>query len=113
MGALIGGIHNSEIGVYQANNFRGKSAEESLEGIVKNTMETGAKAVKFKLGGRMSSPETPPGRTEKLISMVRAAFGDDMTIYADSNGSYDVSEAIRIGEFNGFNQEIPVQLPDL
>ena len=57
MGALIGEIHNTEIGVYQANNYRGKSAEESLDGIVKTTRETGAKAVKFKLGGRMSNPE--------------------------------------------------------
>jgi L-alanine-DL-glutamate epimerase-like enolase superfamily enzyme len=98
MGGLIGKITNPEIGVYQANNYRGKSAEESLEGIVKTTQETGAKAVKFKIGGRMSNPDTPPGRTEKLIPMVRNAFGDDMTIYADSNGSYDVDEAIRIGK---------------
>ena len=98
MGALIGEIHNPEIGVYQANNYRGKSAEASLEGIVKTTQETGAKAVKFKIGGRMSNPETPPGRSERLIPMVRKAFGNDMTIYADSNGSYDVEEAIRIGK---------------
>lgn len=98
MGALIGDIHNTEIGVYQANNFRGKSAEESLEGILENTRETGARAVKFKIGGRMSSPETPDGRSEKLIPLVRSAFGAEMTIYADSNGSYDVDEAIRIGK---------------
>ena len=98
MGALFGPVHNPEVGVYQANNFRGKSAEESIEGIVKNVNETGAKAVKFKLGGRMSAPETPPGRSEALIPMVREAFGPEMTIYADSNGSYDVKEAIRIGK---------------
>jgi L-alanine-DL-glutamate epimerase-like enolase superfamily enzyme len=39
----------------------------------------------------------PPGRTEELIPLVRKTFGDDMTIYADSNGSYTVDEAIRIG----------------
>ena len=98
MGALIGEVNNREIGVYQANNFRGKSAEESLEGIVKRTRDTGANAVKFKIGGRMSNMEEPAGRSEKLIPMVRKAFGDDMTIYADSNGSYDVAEAIRIGK---------------
>ena len=58
-----------------------------------------AKAVKFKVGGRMSkNADYPPGRTEKLIPLVREAFGDDMTIYADSNGSYDAKEAIRIGK---------------
>jgi L-alanine-DL-glutamate epimerase-like enolase superfamily enzyme len=98
MGALIGDIHNSEIAVYQANNFRGRSPEESLEGIRKNVYETGAKALKFKVGGRMFHDDDPPKRSETLIPMVRKAFGDDMTIYADSNGSYDVPEAIRIGK---------------
>ena len=30
IGQLIGQIHNAKIAVYQANNYRGKSAEESL-----------------------------------------------------------------------------------
>lgn len=94
---LIGETQNQQIGVYRANNFRGESAKQSLEGIMKNVEETGAKAVKFKVGGRMSNVEYPPGRTEKLIPMIREAFGPEMTIYADSNGSYDLNEAIRIG----------------
>ncbi|MEM1121217.1 MAG: mandelate racemase/muconate lactonizing enzyme family protein, partial [Bacteroidota bacterium] len=77
----------------------GDSAEESLEKIIKNVEESQAKAVKFKVGGRMShNKDYPAGRSEKLIPMVRKAFGDEMTIYADSNGSYDVQEAIRIGK---------------
>jgi L-alanine-DL-glutamate epimerase-like enolase superfamily enzyme len=32
-----------------------------------------------------------------LIPLVRKSFGDDMTLYADSNSSYDVPHAIRIG----------------
>jgi L-alanine-DL-glutamate epimerase-like enolase superfamily enzyme len=99
MGELIGEIHNSKIAVYQANNYRGKSAEESLERIKEHVAKSQAKAVKFKVGGRMSkNADYPPGRTEKLIPMVREAFGDGMTIYADSNGSYDAEEAIRIGK---------------
>ena len=99
MGELIGDIHHSSIAVYQANNHRGKSAEESLALIKKHVATSQAKAVKFKVGGRMShNADFPPGRTEKLIPMVREAFGDDMTIYADSNGSYDAAEAIRIGK---------------
>ncbi len=98
MGELIGDIHNTEIAIYQANNNRGKSAEESLESIKALQAETNAKAVKFKIGGRRSNPEVPVGRTEKLIPMMRPAFGDDITIYADCNGSYDATEAIRIGK---------------
>ena len=45
--------------------------------------------------------DDPPGRTEALIPLVRKTFGDDMVIYADSNGSYDVDEAIRIGQDPG------------
>jgi len=98
IGKLIGEIHHPEVAIYQANNFRGKSAAESIELIKKQAAENSARAVKFKVGGRMSAAEEPPGRSEKLIPMVRQAFGDDMVIYADSNGSYDVEEAIRIGK---------------
>jgi L-alanine-DL-glutamate epimerase-like enolase superfamily enzyme len=99
IGELIGEIHNPKIAVYQANNYRGKSAEESIEKIKEHVAKSKAKAVKFKVGGRMSkNADYPAGRTEKLIPMVREAFGDEMTIYADSNGSYDAKEAIRIGK---------------
>ena len=113
LGDLIGEIHHPEIAVYQANNFRGRSAEESIEGIKRQVAETQAKALKFKVGGRMNAPEVPPGRSEKLIPLVRKTFGDDMTIYADSNGSYDVKEAIRIGKlmeeykFDFYEEPVP------
>lgn len=98
MGELIGDIHNTEIAIYRANNNRGRSAEESIERIKALQAETGAKAVKFKVGGRRSNPEVPTGRTERLIPMMRKAFGEDITIFADCNGSYDATEAIRIGK---------------
>lgn len=98
MGELIGEIYNPRIAVYQANNYRGKPAEESIDRIKQIARETGAKAIKFKIGGRMNRQEQPEGRSENLIPLVRKTFGDDMTIYADSNGSYDVKEAIRIGK---------------
>ena len=98
IGQLIGDIHHPEIAVYQANNFRGKTAEESIALIQQQVAENQAKALKFKVGGRMSkNADDPAGRTERLIPLVRRAFGDEMTIYADSNGSYDAEEAIRIG----------------
>jgi L-alanine-DL-glutamate epimerase-like enolase superfamily enzyme len=99
IGELIGSIHHPLVAVYQANGDRGKPAEETLELIRRDVEESGAKALKFKLGGRMSNNyEFPAGRTEKLIPLVRKAFGDEMVIYADSNGSYNVDEAIRIGK---------------
>ena len=60
--------------------------------------QTGATALKFRLGGRMSNnADSLPGRTEALIPLVRESFGKEMTLYADSNSSYDVKEAVRIG----------------
>lgn len=114
IGELIGEIHHPEIAVYQANNYRGKTAEESVEFIKEHVAISEAKAVKFKIGGRMSkNKDYPPGRTEKLIPLVREAFGDEMTIYADSNGSYDAEEAIRIGkiieeyQFDFYEEPVP------
>lgn len=99
IGELIGEIHNSKIAVYQANGDRGISPEKTIGNIRKQLEESNAKAIKFKVGGRMSNNyESPQGRTEKLIPLIRKTFGDEMTIYADSNGSYTVDEAVRIGK---------------
>lgn len=99
IGELIGTIHNRKISVYQANGERGISPEVTIEHLIKEVGETKAKALKFKVGGRMSNDyESPAGRSEKLIPLVRKTFGDNMVIYADSNGSYSVREAIRIGK---------------
>lgn len=110
MGALVGDIHHEYISVYQANNFRGKSAEVTVERIKENVEQVNANAIKFKVAGRMSAPDSPPNRSENLIPLIRKTFGDDMTIYADANGGYNVEEAIRIGkllqEYNmGFFEE--------
>jgi L-alanine-DL-glutamate epimerase-like enolase superfamily enzyme len=77
---------------------RGNKPEEEVAYLKQIIAESGAKALKFRLGGRMSkNADSLPGRTERLIPLVREAFGPEMTLYADSNSSYDVEEAIRIG----------------
>ncbi|MFC2123613.1 mandelate racemase/muconate lactonizing enzyme family protein [Bacteroidota bacterium] len=100
MGKLIGDIHNPKLGVYLANDNRGRSAEESIERLVPFVKENKVKAIKIKIGAGHGSynVDNPPGRTEKWIPMVRETLGDDMVLYADSNGSYTVDEAIRVGK---------------
>lgn len=99
IGLLIGDkIYNPAISVYQANGERDISAEETIEHLKRDTAISHAKAIKFKLGGRMSHPETPVGRSQKLIPLVRETFGPDMIISADANGSYTAAEAIPIGK---------------
>lgn len=97
VGDMFGDVIRSEIATYRANNFRGRSAEESVARIVERFERERPPAVKFKVAGRMSEPEVPPGRSEKMIPMLREALGDDVVIYADANGGYDVDEATRIG----------------
>lgn len=98
MGQLIGDIHNPKVAVYRANGERDVSAEAVMENLRRQVAESEAKALKIKIGGRMSHVESPAGRSEKLIPMVRREFGDQMVCYADSNGSYDVAEGIKFGK---------------
>jgi L-alanine-DL-glutamate epimerase-like enolase superfamily enzyme len=98
VGELLGGVKRREIAVYRASGNRGNTPEAEVAYLKQIVAESGAKALKFRLGGRMSkNADSLPGRTEKLIPLVREAFGPEMTLYADSNSSYDVENAIRIG----------------
>jgi L-alanine-DL-glutamate epimerase-like enolase superfamily enzyme len=98
MGLLVSDvIHNPTVKVYRANGERDVTAEAVMENLKKQVAESEAKALKIKIGGRMSHVEYPAGRSEKLIPMVRKEFGDQMVCYADSNGSYDVAEGIKFG----------------
>jgi L-alanine-DL-glutamate epimerase-like enolase superfamily enzyme len=66
--------------------------------LQKLVQQSGAKALKFRIGGRMSrNADAMPGRTETLIPLVRKTFGDQMDIHADSNSSYDPPKAIEVG----------------
>jgi L-alanine-DL-glutamate epimerase-like enolase superfamily enzyme len=102
IGQLIGKIHNPDVAVYQATEYREKSVEESLELIKRDVAEYNAKALKIKVGGLMFMTSDinavgPKGRTETIIPLIRKTFGSDMVLYADSNGFYSVEEAIRTG----------------
>lgn len=98
IGDFFGGVVRRDIAVYRASGNRGNRPEEEVEHLRRLVAQTGARAVKFRVGGRMSkNRDSLPGRTEALIPLVRKAFGDDMTIYADSNSSYDVPNAVRLG----------------
>jgi L-alanine-DL-glutamate epimerase-like enolase superfamily enzyme len=98
IGNLLGGVKRTEVAVYRASGVRGNTPEDEVAYLKKIVAESGARAIKFRVGGRMSkNADSLPGRTEKLIPLVRETFGPDMTLYADSNSSYDVPEAIRVG----------------
>lgn len=98
VGALLGGVIRPEIPVYLSGSDRILSAEEEVAVYERGVPATGAKAVKFKIGGRMSrNLDAYPGRTETLLRRAREKLGDRVILYADANGSYDAAQAIRVG----------------
>jgi len=118
IGQLIGDIHHPEVAVYQATEYREKSVEESMELIKRDVAEYNARALKIKVGGLMFmindiNAVGPAGRTEKIVPLVRKTFGDDMVLYADSNGFYSVEEAIHVGKlleeykYDFFEEPVP------
>jgi L-alanine-DL-glutamate epimerase-like enolase superfamily enzyme len=112
VGDLLGGIIRNEVPIYVASGNRGTTPEEEIEVLQSKMGETGAKAVKFKVGGRMSkNTDSIKGRSEGLIYLTRKTLGDDISIHADGNGSYDPPMAIEYGkmleEIDAFFYEEP------
>ncbi|QDV39280.1 mandelate racemase/muconate lactonizing enzyme family protein [Tautonia plasticadhaerens] len=99
IGDLLGGVRRRDIAVYRASGTRGNTPEEEIEDLKRLVAESGAKALKFRLGGRMrrDDADSLPGRSETLIPLVRETFGPEMTLYADANSSYGAEKAIEVG----------------
>jgi L-alanine-DL-glutamate epimerase-like enolase superfamily enzyme len=98
MGALVGDIVRKEVACYVASGRRDTTPEAEVDYLRRLLEESGARAVKFRVGGRMSrNADASPGRTEKLIPLARKTLGDAIDIHADANSSYDPPQAIRVG----------------
>ena len=114
----VRGTLRRDVPVYYASGNRGNTPEAEVAYLQKLVGDSGTKAIKFRLGGRMNRNEDSlPGRTEALIPLVRKTFGDALTLYADANSSYDAAEGIRIGRIMqdygyGFYEE-PCEFDDL
>jgi L-alanine-DL-glutamate epimerase-like enolase superfamily enzyme len=98
IGELFGGVIRRDVPFYVASGRRDSTPQEEVEYLKELVDETGARAVKFRVGGRMSrNADAMPGRTKKLIPLARRALGDEIAIHADSNSSYDPPKAIEVG----------------
>lgn len=114
---LLGTPVRDSVGIYYANGDRSNSAEWVVERLKRDVGESGARAVKFKVGARMRTTDVSDARDARLIPLMREAFGEDMVIYADSNGSYTVAQALHFGQMMqaydyGFFEE-PVRFDDM
>lgn len=95
---LLGGRVRDELEMYVASGNRHTTPEEEVEILQQRVDEIGAKAIKFKLGGRMSrNQDSLAGRTEGLLYLARKHFGDSFIIHTDGNGSFDARKGIEIG----------------
>lgn len=103
IGQLFGKIYNTHVPVYRATEFRELPIDEHFAKIVESVSSYDLKAFKLKVGYMFSGTKDIhyagiPGKSEKLIPMLRNHFGDEWSIYSDSNGYYDVEGAIKIGK---------------
>lgn len=113
----FGGRRRGLVPVYLSSTTRASDPADELERIASRLAETGARACKFKIGGRMSGDEeADPQRSRLLIERARAVLGDEVAIYVDANSSYTVEQAIEVGrrlEAHGIDlYEEPVHFQD-
>jgi L-alanine-DL-glutamate epimerase-like enolase superfamily enzyme len=95
---LLGGVVRTSVPFYVASGRRDTTPDEEIDYLKSLVDQTGARAIKYRVGGRMSrNADASPNRTEKLIPLTRKAFGDEMAIHADANSSYDAAHAIPVG----------------
>jgi len=91
---FFGGAVRHEVPVYFASGNRGNPPEAEIEHLQRLAADSGVKALKLRLGARMSrNADAPPRRSETLIPLARQSFGDGFTLYADANSSYDAAAA--------------------
>lgn len=96
---LLGGAPIDEIPIYLSSLRRDTTPEEEVDWVGERLSELGAKAVKFKIGGRMSQDrDAMPKRTEQLIARARSELGDDIAIGVDGNGSFSAHRTIEVGK---------------
>jgi D-galactarolactone cycloisomerase len=95
---MFGTIIRREVPVYYTTFDRLSAPEVYVENAVTKAKALNVKALKIKVGGRMGADPTP-GRTKALIPMFRKVLGDQFTLYADANGSYEnIKDIVDIGE---------------
>ena len=115
---FFGGRKRNELDLYVASGNRHTTPEEEIDIVQERVNELGVKAIKIKLGGRMSkNADSMDGRSEALLRLARKHFGDSMAICSDGNGSYRADKGIEVGRIvesiNGYFYEEPSPFDDL
>jgi L-alanine-DL-glutamate epimerase-like enolase superfamily enzyme len=93
---LFGGGQRAEVPVYLSSLTRSTAPEEEAAFLAQKIQETGAKAIKIKVGGRMGYTAETTQRDRALLPAIRRAM-PNVTIYVDANSSFDVKMGIETG----------------
>jgi len=94
--SLLGSKLREELDIYLSSLDRKTNPDEEVNWLSEVLQNTNARAVKYKIGGRMSyNNDSIPGRSEKLIPLARKVFGDEIHLFVDGNGSYDAEHGIK------------------
>ncbi|MEX2234069.1 MAG: mandelate racemase/muconate lactonizing enzyme family protein [Cyclobacteriaceae bacterium] len=96
---LLGKPVRKDYPVYISDFNREGDPEKIVDQLMAKLEDTGSKGVKIKVGGRMSNTPEDAAQTRRYIPLLRKKLGDDITIYADANGSYSSEEGIEAGHF--------------
>ncbi|GAB4428392.1 MAG: arabinonate dehydratase [Chloroflexi bacterium OHK40] len=95
---LLGGAVRDRVPLYASSLSRLITPEQEAERMREAVRRYGFRCVKIKIGGRMSrDADAWPGRTERIVPLMREALGPDIAISADANGSYTPAKAIQVG----------------
>jgi L-alanine-DL-glutamate epimerase-like enolase superfamily enzyme len=115
---LLGGAFRSEVPVYASSMRRDSTPHREAERLQQLVKQYGFRCVKIKIGNRMErDTDAAPGRTERIIPLMREALGPDIDISADANGGFSVPRAIKIGRlletYGYFHFEEPCPFEEL
>jgi L-alanine-DL-glutamate epimerase-like enolase superfamily enzyme len=115
---LIGGQARDSVPMYASSMLRSITPEAEAERMVRLVEEQGFGAVKIRVGEAMGrDQDAAPGRTERIIPLMRATLGTGIDISADANGGYSPGQAVRVGraleEHGYFHFEEPVAFTDI
>lgn len=94
---LLGKTVRTDYPVYISDFNREGDPVKIANQLLDKLQATGAKGVKIKVGGRMVNTPENATQTRKYIPILRKVLGNDITIYADANGSFTPSEGIEAG----------------
>jgi len=97
--ALIGGTPG-KLNAYASSMKRDITPADEVDRFKRLRQEYGFEAFKFRIGAECGHDQDEwPGRTEDIVSAVRAGLGDKATLLVDANSCYSPKKAIEVGHF--------------